>query len=78
MIAPAASEAVAPLAAQGPEWRARMIRGAQWRWHVNAELFRCEIAGERKPYVERQRETRAVLQRQCFAAPAERDDPAVK
>ncbi len=31
--------AVSPLAAQSPAWNARMIRGAAWRWHVNAALF---------------------------------------
>ena len=32
-------QAVAPLAGLGEEWRRRMIRGAAWRWQVNAELF---------------------------------------
>ncbi len=31
--------AVTHLAAQSPAWNARMIRGAAWRWHVNAALF---------------------------------------
>ena len=32
-------QAVAPLAELGAEWSQRMIRGAAWRWQVNAELF---------------------------------------
>jgi hypothetical protein len=31
--------AVAPLTSLSPDWNARMIRGAAWRWHVNAALF---------------------------------------
>jgi hypothetical protein len=31
--------AVTHLAAQSPAWNARMIRGAAWRWQVNAALF---------------------------------------
>ena len=30
---------IAPLAAAHPEWSARMVRGARWRWQVNARLF---------------------------------------
>jgi hypothetical protein len=30
---------VAPLARDRPEWGVRMVRGAAWRWLVNAELF---------------------------------------
>ena len=32
-------QAVTPLAAERPDWRDRMVRGALWRWQVNAELF---------------------------------------
>jgi hypothetical protein len=32
-------QVVAPLGAQSPDWAGRMIRGAAWRWVVNAELF---------------------------------------
>jgi hypothetical protein len=32
-------QVVAPLAKESPEWAERMIRGAAWRWAVNAELF---------------------------------------
>jgi hypothetical protein len=32
-------QAVAPLAQQQPSWAPRMIRGAAWRWLVNADLF---------------------------------------
>jgi hypothetical protein len=32
-------QVIAPLAAENPGWGARMIRGAAWRWVVNAELF---------------------------------------
>ncbi len=32
-------KAVAPLARERPEWAARMVRGAAWRWAVNADLF---------------------------------------
>jgi hypothetical protein len=32
-------QAVAPLAAQHPDWSPRMVRGARWRWQVNAGLF---------------------------------------
>jgi hypothetical protein len=31
--------AVGPLSSLSPDWNARMIRGAAWRWHVNAALF---------------------------------------
>jgi Iron-containing redox enzyme len=31
--------AVAPLTSLSPDWNSRMIRGAAWRWHVNAALF---------------------------------------
>lgn len=41
--------AVAPLAARAPEWRARMVRGAAWRWHVNAELFNTLDIGQVVP-----------------------------
>jgi hypothetical protein len=32
-------QAVAPLAQQQPAWGPRMVRGAVWRWLVNADLF---------------------------------------
>jgi hypothetical protein len=32
-------QAIAPLAQQQPSWAPRMIRGAAWRWLVNADLF---------------------------------------
>jgi hypothetical protein len=32
-------QVVAPLAQEIPAWAPRMIRGAAWRWTVNAELF---------------------------------------
>jgi hypothetical protein len=32
-------QAVAPLASEHPQWARRMVRGAVWRWLVNAELF---------------------------------------
>jgi hypothetical protein len=32
-------KAIAPLAAERPGWGARMVRGARWRWQVNAGLF---------------------------------------
>lgn len=31
--------AITPLSAKSPGWDARMVRGAAWRWHVNAALF---------------------------------------
>jgi hypothetical protein len=30
---------VVPLAAETPDWGPRMIRGAAWRWAINADLF---------------------------------------
>jgi hypothetical protein len=38
---------VAPLATDTPEWGPRMVRGAAWRWIVNAELF--DELGEARP-----------------------------
>jgi hypothetical protein len=32
-------KAIAPIALERPEWGARMVRGARWRWQVNAGLF---------------------------------------
>jgi hypothetical protein len=32
-------QAVAPLALERPDWAPRMVRGAMWRWLVNADLF---------------------------------------
>jgi hypothetical protein len=32
-------QVVGPLGMEIPEWRDRMVRGAAWRWHVNAQLF---------------------------------------
>ncbi len=32
-------QVIAPLAAERPEWRDRMVAGAVWRWQVNAALF---------------------------------------
>jgi hypothetical protein len=32
-------QSVAPLAVEHPEWARRMVRGAVWRWLINAELF---------------------------------------
>ena len=32
-------QVIAPIAAEVPEWGPRMLRGAQWRWSVNADLF---------------------------------------
>jgi hypothetical protein len=40
-------QVIAPLSDQTPEWRERMVRGAAWRWAVNAELF--ETLGEDRP-----------------------------
>lgn len=37
---------VGPLSDERPEWRARMIQGAVWRWHVNAQLFGTLAVGE--------------------------------
>jgi hypothetical protein len=30
---------VGPLSAEHPEWAKRIVRGAVWRWQVNAALF---------------------------------------
>ena len=38
---------VAPLARDVPEWGPRMVRGAAWRWLVNAELF--DSLGDARP-----------------------------
>ncbi len=40
-------QVIAPLAAEAPEWSERMVRGAAWRWAVNAELF--DALGEDRP-----------------------------
>jgi hypothetical protein len=40
-------QVIAPLAAEVPEWGPRMIRGAAWRWSVNAKLFTA--LGEAQP-----------------------------
>jgi hypothetical protein len=40
-------QVIAPLAVQTPEWTDRMVRGAAWRWAVNAELF--DTLGEDRP-----------------------------
>jgi hypothetical protein len=42
-------QVVAPLSHERPEWRARMIRGALWRWHVNAVLFDTLTIGADEP-----------------------------
>ncbi len=43
-------QAIAPLATQHPDWSPRMVRGARWRWQVNAGLFdSLEIAREMLP-----------------------------
>jgi hypothetical protein len=42
-------QVVAPLSHERPEWRARMIRGALWRWHVNAALFDTLTIGAAEP-----------------------------
>ena len=38
---------IAPLASESPDWGERMVRGAAWRWAVNAELF--DTLGEDRP-----------------------------
>jgi hypothetical protein len=40
-------QVIAPLASESPDWADRMVRGAAWRWAVNAELF--ETLGEDRP-----------------------------
>ena len=40
-------QVIAPLAVDSPDWSERMVRGAAWRWAVNAELF--ETLGEDRP-----------------------------